>query len=244
MVTQYKLTLVPDCPCRSRAEWGYCLYSGLLQLAPPDFGSKVHRDGITPVSQFVAENQGEIIWTVNLLGEENERELSPCLEQAEGFRLEKDHLQLQVVHQAHRHIADVGELLGQALNCSGIHRLNFQTPTAFKSRGRYLNMPSSRLILQNLIHKWNGCITECPIEDASGDGMESMAEGLVCREFRLHSCRYRMKGNAIPGFEGTLILENHLSGFHRQLADALLLFAEYAGIGIKTTLGMGGVTRA
>ena len=42
---------------------------------------------------------------------------------------------------------------------------------------------------------------------------------------------------------GELTLENRLSGFHRQLADVLLLFSGYSGVGIKTALGMGGVRR-
>ena len=52
---------------------------------------------------------------------------------------------------------------------------------------------------------------------------------------------YYLKGSSIPGFVGELTLENRLEGFQRQLADALLLFADHAGVGIKTTLGMGGV---
>lgn len=40
---------------------------------------------------------------------------------------------------------------------------------------------------------------------------------------------------------GDLTLENRLGGFHRELAEALLSFADFAGVGIKTTLGMGGV---
>ena len=39
-----------------------------------------------------------------------------------------------------------------------------------------------------------------------------------------------------------MTLDNRLSGFHRELVGALLTFAGYAGVGIKTSLGMGGVT--
>ena len=52
---------------------------------------------------------------------------------------------------------------------------------------------------------------------------------------------YVLKGSPIPGFVGELTLENRLEGFHRELADALLCFAPFSGVGIKTTLGMGGV---
>ena len=89
--------------------------------------------------------------------------------------------------------------------------------------------------------KWNGCLPECPIEDEDGEGLETMACGLRCRRFQLRNQMYYLKGNSIPGFVGELTIENRLNGFHRQLADALLLFSAYSGVGVKTTLGMGGV---
>jgi CRISPR/Cas system endoribonuclease Cas6 (RAMP superfamily) len=39
----------------------------------------------------------------------------------------------------------------------------------------------------------------------------------------------------------TVIRLKFLSGFHKQLANALLAFGTYSGVGIKTTLGMGGL---
>lgn len=72
--------------------------------------------------------------------------------------------------------------------------------------------------------------------------MEAMAAGLVCSRFQLHDQVYFLKGSAVPGFVGTMTLDNRLSGFHRELVGALLTFAGYAGVGIKTSLGMGGVT--
>ena len=119
--------------------------------------------------------------------------------------------------------------------------MEFRTASAFKSRGKYQVLPTSRLILQNLIQKWNGSFPDCPIEDEDGQGMEAMADGLLYRRFQLYDRTYFLKGNAVPGFVGTVTLENCLSGFHRELADALLTFAGYAGVGIKTSLGMGGV---
>ena len=39
-----------------------------------------------------------------------------------------------------------------------------------------------------------------------------------------------------------LTLKCRLDGFHLTMANLLLHFAPYAGVGIKTALGMGGVT--
>ena len=139
-------------------------------------------------------------------------------------------------------MADVEELFFRCAGCSGWHRLEVRTPASFKSRGQYQILPTPRLILQSLIKQWNGCFPDCPIEDEDGQGMEAMAAGLLCRGYQLRDQGYFLKGNHIPGFVGGMTLDStRLPGFHRTLADALLYFSGYAGIGIKTALGMGGV---
>ena len=138
-------------------------------------------------------------------------------------------------------VSDADTLLSMAAEHSGIHSFHFWTPTAFKSKGGYVNLPTPRFIVQSLMKKWNGCVTECPIEDEDNKGMEAMASGLRCQNFRIHDKIFHLKGNSIPGFTGELTLDNQLSGFQWQLLNAMLLFADYSGIGIKTTLGMGGV---
>ena len=241
MLTQYQLTLFPDRSCRPRPEWGYRLYAALLEEVPASFGAGAHRDGVTPVSQFLTIRDDSLLWTVSLLGEDSESALCPVLERAERFHLQKDGVVLSVQGRQVKKIPDVDELLARGAAHSGTHRLRFCTATAFKSRGQYLNLPTGRLIVQSLIKKWNGCFPDCPIEDDGGEGMEALAAGLRCKQFQLRDRMYYLKGSSIPGFVGELTLENRLGGFHRQLAGALLLFSAYAGIGIKTTLGMGGV---
>ena len=68
-----------------------------------------------------------------------------------------------------------------------------------------------------------------------------LAQDLRCCGLQLRDLNYRLKGQAIPGVVGTITLENRLEGFPAQLAHALLTFATFSGVGIKTTLGMGGV---
>ena len=241
MMTRYELALRSERPCAPAPEWGYRLYAALLQEAPEQFGADVHQDAVTPLSQFVTVGRNEVRWTISLLGEESERSLSPLLAQQRAIRLEKERLLLSVTDRRIECIRDVDELFARAANADGLHLLFFQTPTAFKSQGQYLNLPTTRLIVQSLIRKWNGCFPECAIEDEDGQGMEALAAGLRCRRFQLRNGSYHLKGSAIPGFVGELALENRLTGFHRELANALLLFSAYSGVGIKTALGMGGV---
>lgn len=241
MLTRYTLTLSPSDPCRMRPEWGYRLYAALLEEVPTAYGATLHRDGATPVSQYLTRAGERLDWHITLMGEESEKMLAPVLEGKRSFPLRKDGVTLQVTERSRTAVSDVDDLFARCARCTGIHQLKFQTPCAFKSRKRYQILPSSRLILQSLMKQWNGCFPTCPIEDEDGEGMEAMAEQVWCRSYHLHDQSFWFKGNQIPGFVGDLTLENRLSGFHRTLADALLYFSGYAGIGIKTTLGMGGV---
>lgn len=242
MLKRYTLTLDTQGPNRSRPEWAYHLYAALLEEAPSEFSTAAHRDGTTPVSQYLSREKDSLVWRVSLLGRENEDALAPVLEGREEYRLNKDGVTLRVARRRCDWIADVEELFSRCMGCSGTHRLSVRTPASFKSRGQYQILPTTRLILQSLVKQWNGCFPECLIEDEDGAGVEAIAAGLLCRGYQLRDQSYFLKGNRIPGFVGNLILESsRLSGFHRTLADALLYFAGYAGIGIKTTLGMGGV---
>lgn len=241
MLTKYKFTLQSDKNGIPRPEWGYRLYAALLEQAPENFGTLVHQDGVTPISQFLSCGKEELVWTVSLLGENCESVMVPVLERRKEFFLSRDAIRLTVTGVERQQVCDVDGLFAQAKRSRGVHRVQFCTPTAFKSQGVYLNLPTTRLILQNLIKKWNGCILECPIQDEDGQGMETLAAGLHSTAFRLQSRDYYLKGQKIPGFMGSMTLEHHMKGFHGELTDALLLFADYAGIGIKTTLGMGGV---
>ena len=243
MLTQYRLTLKPEGLPQPRPELAYRLYATLLAQSPSAFAETAHEDTVTPVSQFLTlRDQGALLWTVNLLGERSEAALADVLDSLERLELERGGRVL-VTERSRKSIPDADTLFALAERCGSLHRLEFRTPTAFKSRGQYLNLPTTRLVLQSLIRKWNGSVTECPIEDEDGEGLDALAAGIICRGFRLSDRAYHLKGSTIPGFIGNLVLENRLDGFHRLLANALFLFSAFAGVGIKTTLGMGGVER-
>lgn len=241
LLTQYRLRLAADAPRAPQPEWGYYLYAELLRAAPDGFAGAVHANAVTPLSQYLCGGEDGLFWNVTLLGDESCAALGGVLDGIERLPLQKERCTLSVTERTRHSISDVEALLAAGEAHGARHRLEFCTPAAFRSRGAYQTLPSQRLLLQSLIKKWNGCFAGCPIEDAGGEGLEAMAAGLLCAQFSLHSAGYRLKGHTIPGFTGSILLENRLEGFHRTLASALLLFAGYAGAGIKTTLGMGGV---
>lgn len=118
----------------------------------------------------------------------------------------------------------------------------FQSPCAFKQAGRYAIYPQENLILQSLITHWNTTFPEYALTDS--DALQALQQGLHIVDYNLHTTRYLLKETRIPSFLGNVTVEAHLAPPLLELWNTLLSFAPYGGIGIKTTLGMGGTTTA
>lgn len=241
MVTQYRFTLTANKPIQARPEWAYLLYAALLEKGPIEFAKKVHEDKITPVSQFLTTDKGQLSWTINLLGDMSEKAFVSVLDKQKTFFLRSENVSLNIDRCEKEFIADTDEFFFRAVGCSRQHTLKFCTATAFKSQGKYRILPTEQLLIQSLVKQWNGCFPECPIEDGDNEGIHTLTAGLRIQRVDLDNDIYHIKQGKIPGFVGSLRIGNYLEGFHRKLADVLLLFSGYAGIGIKTALGMGGV---
>jgi hypothetical protein len=114
-------------------------------------------------------------------------------------------------------------------------RLTFRTPTAFHSRGRTLPLPVPEVLFLSLLQRWQawGGIDLGPAAE------ETVARCAAVRRHRLQSVVVQMEGRftAFTGVaEFTLIQPP--PGYAGLLA-ALGAFAEFAGAGQKTAMGMG-----
>ena len=119
-------------------------------------------------------------------------------------------------------------------------RLWFRTPCAFKQAGRYAIYPQEFLLLQSLVLHWNTAFPDCQLSDP--DALDAILRGLRILDYSLHTVSYPIKNTCIPGFVGSAVVEARLALPLLELWNVLLSFAPYGGIGIKTTLGMGGVS--
>lgn len=231
MIQSYQFQLSSPLPFTA----AYPLYAAMLERAPKEFAARLHESAVTPVSQYVCGD----IWQISLFGAEAIDTLAPVLESMEEVFLRREQNSIGLELCSTGRIETIDELLELPLHSLG--KLELVTPTAFKSGGVYQLLPTQRLVMQSLILKWNGCFGDiCPIEDEGG-GLEALAEGLCYRSVQLDSRLYSMKHTQIPGILGSIGFLNRLEGFHRHLANALLTFGTYSGLGIKTALGMGGL---
>lgn len=229
-IIQYQFRV--DAPVESND--AYRLYSALLSRLPADLAALLHDSLAHPISQYIWGNN----WILNILSTEACEKAEPYLDGLESLFCTPRSRRIPLILQDKLVIHDVTQLLYTEMpSCV---RLSFLTPTAFKHKGSVQLLPTQRLLLQSLLRRWNDCFSDtCHIENADA-GLDALAEGLIYRGICIDTTKYAMKGQLVPGITGEIHLSNNLEGEECMLLSALLNFAVFAGVGIKTRLGMGG----
>ena len=135
----------------------------------------------------------------------------------------------------------------QAVTTARSAVLVFHAPTAFASNVRNVTrlLPEPALVFRSLGRRWNAHAgTELAIEDGLLDGL---CEELRIERYELETREVRLHPRAkTKGFVGACEygVSRRASREHRQLLRLLAEFAFYAGVGLRTTMGMGQVTCA
>lgn len=240
MIRQYVFLVSQDDKQPIPNFWAYRLYAWMLEQVPPSYGEQLHIEGETPISQYLYFNRDlqQNLWTVSLLNDQMIEIFGPVLDQLHTIQLHG--LCLSVVLQ-HVREETISNLVGceKGISNNRRTRLYFAAPTAFKSDGRYGIFPQERWLLQSMVKKWNQVCPNMPLEDA--DALILLEKGLHIVDYSLRTVRYSLKGIKIPAFVGNIVMESRLSAPLQEIWQLLVALAPYSGIGIKTTLGMGGV---
>lgn len=120
-------------------------------------------------------------------------------------------------------------------NSSGREKLSLAitSPMSFKRGDLHYPLPEPALIAGNLIRRWR-LFSNAPLPQTIGwDNVSFSYLNIKTRPFALR------KGGTIVGAAGDLSFISKGSLEERRCFEALIRFAFYAGIGVKTTQGMG-----
>lgn len=221
--------------------WGSLMHGALMELLTPEIADRLHEISLRPFSQYVLSlNNRSIEWHIGLWDDE----ISAAIKQAVmavPF--------IDIKHIGIRLNIETSEINGQSEKefLSGFfteeipcrrYELEFITPCTHKSGGRYVIFPTPELIIQSLYMRYCAFSQEFSIDDA--ETMAQLAANLRIVRYSLHSAQYNLEGANITGYVGKITFSIHGPEQLVRLAGMLLSFAEYAGVGIKTSLGMGG----
>ena len=239
MITQYRFLLAAPDGRPLPASTAYRLYAWLLGQLPEALGDAWHQPGQSPLTQHLSRDiSGREVWTLNLLSDEAAGLLAPVLDGLSDIPLHAGTLAAQPLGMPGRVAAQELLLQAQQLPDTRRRELRFLTPTAFRQDGRYAIWPQERLLLQSLTLRWNELFPEFSLRDE--DALEALRRGLFITDYRLATTRYPLKNVRIPGFYGSVWVESRLPAPLEEIWRLLLCFLPYAGVGVKTTLGMGG----
>lgn len=87
--------------------------------------------------------------------------------------------------------------------------------------------------------KYDSCSDDVDI--FSDDVMEHFEKNIQIIRYKLRSYDFHLEGTKVPAFLGEITLKINGPQTLVNLADYLLKFGEYSGVGIKCSIGMGGM---
>jgi hypothetical protein len=119
-------------------------------------------------------------------------------------------------------------------------RIKLISPTSFKSDGITHIFPNISTLISGVIAKINQHSETAELEDKKI--VNELLEKVYIKDYNLRTKIFHLESIKIKGFIGTMDLA--IKGEDRTLINILnflILMSEYTGLGIKTSLGMGGV---
>ena len=238
MLAKLRMKLEVDC-----AEFGYYQSSNmqgvLMERLDSSYADKLHMAGLKPYSQYIVEGSQKE-WVVNTLTQEAyQKIIIPLLDKEfTNFNIEKKEIPIKIQEKELKTISKK-ELLDEFYSeeYNRYINLEFLTPCAFRSNGKYVFMPDVRFIYQSLMNKYSAASEDMDMYDE-----ETLEQLINCSEivrYRLKSMFFPLEGVKIPGFKGELCIKVKGTATMARYARLLVRFGEYSGVGIKTAIGMG-----
>ncbi|MFN6455774.1 MAG: CRISPR system precrRNA processing endoribonuclease RAMP protein Cas6 [Nostoc sp. EfeVER01] len=116
--------------------------------------------------------------------------------------------------------------------------LQFITPTAFAQSGTNLPLPVPNLMFRSWLERWNHF---APIYLGSDELIAYLSNATMIKNHKIQTRTWQLQQGFVNGFVGNITLQvfNRADPLLANVAHLLVQYAQFAGTGIKTRLGMG-----
>ncbi len=218
----------------------------LMEVLTPTFAKTCHEDGYKPFTQYIVKSEDESnwLWSINTLNDESEELIiKPFLNgNIKEVELKNKSAYFNIEGVKEDESVDYNTLVRNFyLNNSTLRnrRLTFITPCSFKSKDDYVFYPDLKLIYQSLMNKFDSFAGNMSIKDE--EVLNHLSQYTKITSYRLRSTLFHLEGVKIPSFMGEIFVRINGPETLANLANLLLYFGNWAGVGIKTSLGMGAI---
>lgn len=226
---------------------GSVFHGLLMDIVGDDVAEWLHdRSRNRPFSQCVYYDRVRQlpIWRISTLTEEAGSLIIDTVRNLRGFSfyVKQKNLEIELSNVAVERKFSYQELMDRAFMTDELlrgGRLDFITPAGFKRDGYYVSLPEMYLMFQSLLQRWNSFHPEAAI---LSDGLEKEL-GTMCHigKYELKSRKFSVNSGIVYGFCGNMDIRFSGQDMARRIMGLLMSYAPFAGIGIKTALGMGAV---
>ena len=210
-----------------------------MELLPSEYADYLHLSRLNPYTQHLEYRDGSWYWVICGLNKDAiQIILLDTLWKIEYIEIKKRNMQIAVVQKNYVETS-YQELMDHFYEqeSSPYIQIHFMSPTAFKQRGKYVFYPDLHSIYQSLMNKYDAAARdECMLDE---DTLEQLTEKSQIIRYDLKSVYFYLEGVKIPSFIGKITIKMHGTRTMTNFANMLFEFGEYAGVGIKTSLGMG-----
>lgn len=229
---------------RIHSSMGSIFHGALMELLPSELVEYLHEQNLRPFSQsvFFDRNKGPV-WRIGVMSDVVENAFLFGLAEGETLRLQQKGYEIRLGEVRCVQQSSFEELAEQAFTAEETAQnmeMTFLTPTSFKRDGQYVLFPETRLILQSLLMRWNSLCPDIQLQEENLAG--KLADKMPIVRYHLHSSAFSLERQRIHGFQGNLSFHSYGPDSVQRILLLLLSFAPYAGVGIKTALGMGAVS--
>lgn len=217
------------------------LHGALMELMNPADAAQLHTDAMHPFSQYITNEKGQLIWHIQTLDDTTHRIFANALEGRKDIFLKHRDETLEIISREENSISEEALIdryyFGQ---CDPVLKIRFCSPTSFKQDGHYALFPSVRLIFQSLMLRYDAGSAEHEV--FSQDVLSDFEHHAAITGYRLRSAYFHTDHARIPAFLGEVTIRVWGPQQMINLAWLLAAYGTFSGVGIKTGLGMGGMT--
>lgn len=216
------------------------LFHGYLsEIMDPDYADCMHMTGLHPYCQSILKQEDGYYWTISALNKEAYERIIEPIKAIDKVVLTNKELKIPIECIEERQMT-YDQLFEQNYFVTEPYRsvkFLFESPTSFKANGKYINMPTSERILSSLVRRYDEFSSSTQINDKMLE--EHILNNTDISSYSLRSCNFALEGIKVPSFKGSLTIRTYGSKTFSCFVNMLADFAEFAGCGIKTGLGMG-----
>lgn len=242
MLTSLTATLILPKGERLNQSMGSVMQGILMDKVDPAWAKEMHTMSLRPYSQYLTVEDGRIQWHIGTLTDDAYQQIAVPLRKVTKLhsRQKGYDIELMWLRESRRAAYDDIARIYWG-DPARIHHvdLTFLTSASFKTEDTYAIFPGKHLLFRSLIRKWNLFTDGATLDEK--DLSDHLAEAMGICDYHLHMHPYSIEGKRISAFRGSLRLGFFENDMTARMTAMLADFATFAGIGIKTALGMGGV---